>query len=92
MVCAAVACYKEGGFFCSGRMTLDLRLSIRDIEGFCDTPPPHSPKNSPGRSYCRESLGTMIKMLKCSSSQLMASGGGEVGKDPVTFEGLTVLQ
>jgi hypothetical protein len=34
----------------------------------------------------------MIKMLKCSSSQLMASGGGEVGKDPVTFEGLTVLQ
>ena len=38
-------------------------------------------------SHGREFLKSMMEMLKCSSPQLMASGGSMVGKDLIVFIG-----
>lgn len=39
MICAAAGCYAQESFFCSGMIDCEW-LRVRDIEGFCDTPPP----------------------------------------------------
>ena len=71
-------------------MTADSQLRLRDIEVFWDdlvTASLTSPKETGKRgSYFREFLNIVIGMLKCSSPQLMASGG--VGKDSIFFKGM----
>jgi len=49
-------------------------LRVRDIEGLCDSfiPQPLPKRNSPIRKLLKRVLKS-IKMIKCSSSQLMAS-------------------
>lgn len=68
---------------------------MRDIEGFCDKPPQNKQKQTnknqkQSRQEATEEspfLKTVTRMLECSSSQFMASGGG-VEKDSVFFKGL----
>ena len=57
----------------------DSQLRKRDIEAYTTIPtPPQS--NSLDRKPLKRILTTVIKMLKCSSSQMVASDVGEGGK------------
>lgn len=58
------------------------------LEASVTTPLPSSKSSSPTGSYWRESSKTVIKMLNCSSQQLMVSGRVELGKNSVIFKGL----
>lgn len=70
---------------------------LRDIGGFCDNLSAPETKQKQKQEnkeivqrgiYWRKSLKIVIKMLKSSSSQLMASPEGGVEKDLIIFKGL----
>lgn len=67
-------------------VTADSQPRKRDREGFCDLPPPQVTAWT--ESHRREIL--KIRMLKCRSPQLRASGVGGGGGDSVLSKGLAL--
>ena len=71
------------------------------MEGFCDNP--HPPPSPPPKQYLKqeameENFKSVIRILKCSAPQLMASHGNEEGQGLCSIlgatntENLTMLQ
>lgn len=67
---APVAVGKEASFVTLS-VAADSQLRMRDLKDLAITPP-LPPKKQAG-SCCKESFKTVIKLWKCSSSELMAS-------------------
>ena len=65
-------------------MTADVQLRQKTTKGFCDNPYPLPKSYSLARKLSRELLKIVIRMLKCSSPQLMASGGN-AGREGLSF-------
>lgn len=64
-------------------MTTDAQLGKRNMRGSHDNPQLHPPKQQPEQETSEENSSTVIKMFKCDSPRLLASGRGMGGKDPV---------
>ena len=80
MIRAAADCKEQGSFFASAIDVCRLTVENERHRGFCDnlSPAPSPNRNNLDRKPLKKTRKIVIGMLKCSSSQLMASGGVEV--------------
>jgi hypothetical protein len=78
MIHAPTDCEEQGGYFCCDINDCRYTLRAEDMDRFCEDLSSHSlsQSNTLKGSHWRELLKSVIRMLKYSSSQLVASGRG----------------